>query len=178
MAAFHDQSKSSEAAKAANAYSGPVSVGRFIAPIAGKTLSRGGAVLAELLREWPTIAGASLAAFTTPDKLTKGAPDPCFAGKTPPSVLHLKVDPARALEAQYCTPQIIERINQTLGYRAVSGLRIVQAPVAMKPLKPAPKPARSAPPPTAASVQPNAGNRLSAALARMASGVKARGGAV
>jgi hypothetical protein len=174
MAVFHDQGKSSGAAQAANAYTGPVSVGRFIAPIAGKTLSRGGAVLAELLREWPTIAGASLAAFTTPDKLTKAAPDPAFAGKTPPSVLHLKVDPARALEAQYCTPQIIERINQTLGYRAVSGLRIVQAPVSRKPLKPA----RAAPPPAATSDQSSPGNRLSAALARMASGVKARGGAV
>jgi hypothetical protein len=175
MAAFHDQGKSSEAAQAANAYSGPVSVGSFIAPIAGKTLSRGGTVLAELLRDWPAIAGASLAAFTTPDKLTKAAPEPGFAGKTPPSVLHLKVDPARALEAQYCTPQIVERINQTLGYRAVSSLRIVQAPVSRKP----PKPARATPqaPAAASGVQPAPANRLSAALARMANGVKARGGA-
>ncbi len=172
MAVFHEQGKSIGAAQGAGAISGPVSVGRFIAPIAGKTLSRGGTVLAELQREWPAIAGASLAAFTTPDKLTKAAPDPAFPGKTPPSVLHLKVDPARALEAQYCTPQIVERINQTLGFRAVSGLRIVQAPVFRKPAKPV----RAALPAAPAPDRPKPENQLGAALARMANGVKARGG--
>jgi hypothetical protein len=171
MAVFHEQGKSIGSAQAASTYTGPASVGSFIAPIAGKTLSRGGAVLAELQREWAAIAGASLAGYATPEKLTKGAPEPGFTGKTPPSVLHLKVDPAKALEAQYCTPQIIERVNQTLGYRAVSGLRILQAPIARRPAKtpraPQPAPVKADPP------KPE--NRLSAALARMASGVKARG---
>jgi len=171
MAVFHEQGKSSGAAQAVSARAGPVSVGAFIAPIAGKTLSRGGSVLAELQREWPAIAGASLAGYATPEKLTKAAPEPGSPGKAPPSVLHLKVDPAKALEAQYCTPQIVERINQTLGFRAVSGLRIVQAPIAKRPAKPprAPQPA-----PVKAD-PPKPENRLSAALARMANGVKARG---
>jgi hypothetical protein len=171
MAIFHEQGKSIGTAQAAAAYGGPVSVGRFVAPIAGKTLSRGGTVLSELKREWPAIAGAALAGYTTPEKLTKGAPEPGFSGKTPPSVLHLKVDPSRALEAQYYTPQIIERINQTLGFKAVSGLRIVQAPVAGTLAKPhrAPRPA-----PVKADA-PKPENRLSAALARMAGGVKASG---
>ena len=43
-------------------------------------------------------------------------------------MLHLKVHPSKALEVQYSTPQLIERINQTLGFRAVSGLRVVQTP--------------------------------------------------
>jgi hypothetical protein len=170
MAVFHEQGKSIGATQAASANAGPVSVGSFIAPIAGKTLSRGGTVLAELQREWPAIAGAALAGYATPEKLTKGAPEPGFAGKTPPSVLHLKVDPAKALEAQYCTPQIIERVNQTLGFRAVSGLRIVQAPVAgaaRPPRAPRPAPVKADPP------KPE--NRLSAALTRMANGVKERG---
>jgi hypothetical protein len=170
MAVFHEQGKSIGAAQPSGAKAGPVSVGSFIAPIAGKTLSRGGTVLAELQRAWPAIAGASLAGYAAPEKLTKGAPEPGFSGRTPPSVLHLKVDPAKALEAQYCTPQIIERVNQALGFRAVSGLRIVQGPVAGRAARP---PRASRPAPVEAAPKPE--NRLSAALARMASGVKARG---
>jgi hypothetical protein len=172
MAVFHNQGKGIASKEAAGAYNGPVSVGSFIAPVAGKTLSRGGAVLTELVCEWATIAGPALALYTRPEKLTKGAPEPNSAGKPTPSVLHLKVDPARALEVQYSTPQLIERINQTLGFRAVSGLRVVQAPILKKAAKPSPVAKPAAP---SKNEPPAPENRLSAALARMARGVKARG---
>ena len=177
MAVFHDQGKRIGSPKTTDAYTGPVSVGRFVAPIAGKTLSRGGTVLAELVCEWPTIAGPSLAGYTSPAKLTKAAPESNSAGKAAPAVLHLKVDPSKALEVQYSTPQLIERINQTLGFRAVSGLRVVQAPVRRNTATPS-RPVKTAsaevkPVPAQDELKPE--NRLSAALARMASGVKARG---
>ncbi len=171
MAVFHDQGKSIGSTQSAGAHTGPVSVGRFVAPIAGKTLSRGGTVLAELVSEWAAIAGPSLAGYTCPAKLTKTAPDPKSAGKAAPSVLHLKVDPVKALEVQYCTPQLIERINQALGFRAVSGLRVVQDPVFNKPAAKT----RTAKPVPVKEEQPKPEDRLSAALARMARGVKARG---
>ena len=172
MAVFHNQGKSSASKEAAGAYNGPVSVGRFVTPIAGKTLSRGGAVLTELICEWPAIAGPALALYTRPEKLTKGAPEPNSAGKPAPSVLHLKVDPARALEVQYSTPQLIERINQNarlqrrvrLARRAGSGSQKRR-----QSHRPGSKPAPSKNEPPAPE------NRLSAALARMAQGVKARG---
>jgi hypothetical protein len=170
MAVFQDQGKSIGSQQAASSFAGPVPVGRFVAPIAGKTLSRGGAVLAGLLSEWPAIAGPSLAVYTSPAKLTKAAQEPHFEGKSQACVLHLKVDPARALEVQYCTPQLIERINQTLGFRAVSGLRIVQAPVRNK-AAPSPRASRPA---LSKCEETEPKSRLSAALARMASGVKAR----
>jgi len=178
MAVFHDQGKRIGSPKTADTYTGPVSVGRFVAPIAGKTLSRGGTVLAELVSEWPTIAGPSLAGYTSPAKLTKAAPEPNSAAKAaPPAVLHLKVHPSKALEVQYSTPQLIERINQTLGFRAVSGLRVVQAPVLRNAATPSrsakPVPAEAKPVPAQDELKPE--NRLSAALARMARGVKARG---
>ena len=177
MAVLSNQGKSNASQGVAGVYTGPVSVGRFVAPIAGKTLARGGTVLAELISEWATIAGPALAGYTSPAKLAKAAPEPDSEGKPAPAVLHLKVDPAKALEVQYSAPQLIERINQTLGYRAVSGLRLVQAPLQKKtpgPRKAAPKPAVAAPAP--AKAEPAAPeNRLAAALARMASGVKARG---
>ncbi len=174
MAVFHNQGKGIPSKQAAGAYGGPVAVGSFVAPIAGKTLSRGGTVLAELASEWSAIAGPQLAGFTSPDKLSKGQPDPGAAGGPAPAVLHLKVDPGRALEVQYSTPQLIERINQTLGFRAVSGVRIVQAPVAKR-KAPRRSPATVAKPTPAKNAPPAPENRLSAALARMAQGVKARG---
>jgi hypothetical protein len=161
---------------------GAVAVGRFIAPIAGKTLSRGGAVMAGLLEQWSAITGPSLAAYTMPAKLTKGAPEPDFPDNKPASMLHLKVDPARVLEVQYAIPQLVERINQTLGYKAVAGIRLVQAPVfagrrpsSPKPLaaKPAPAPAAS-PAPVSATQVAQPASKLSSALARMAAGVRAR----
>ena len=81
MAVFHNQGKSSASKEAAGAYNGPVSVGRFVTPIAGKTLSRGGAVLTELICEWPAIAGPALALYTRPEKLTKGRAGAQFSGK-------------------------------------------------------------------------------------------------
>ena len=91
-------------------------------------------------------------------------------------MLHLKVDPSKALEVQYSTPQLIERINQTLGFRAVSGLRVVQAPVLRKAATiPAGKVRAREVKPVAAEDELKPENRLSAALARMARGVKARG---
>ncbi len=175
MAVLQGQSKSNGKMQQPRGFAGPVAVGSFVAPVAGRALSRGGAVLSQLTCEWAAIAGPSLAAYTHPDKLTKAAPEPNSSAKAPPSVLHLKVDPARALEVQYSTPQLIERINQTLGYRAVSALRIVQGPVFNRTAKPA-RAAKPAPA-VAPAEPPKPENRLAAALARMSNGVKARASA-
>jgi hypothetical protein len=148
---------------------GPAAVGRFIAPIAGKALSRGGTAMAGLLSQWAAIAGPSLASYTMPAKMTGAAPEFAFPGKSAPSLLHLKVDPARALEVQYAVPQLIERINQALGYKAVAGVRLIQAPMRSRakivPAKPLAAPE---------TPSPATGSRLGSALARMAAGVKAR----
>jgi hypothetical protein len=151
---------------------GPVAIGRFVAPVAGKMLSRGGAATAALLDQWAAIAGPALAPHTLPAKLTKAAPNPAALGENVSSVLLLKVDPAKALEVQYAIPQLIERVNQALGYKAIAGVRLVQVPFTPRAKKrstvivPAPQPAAAE----------NA-NRLGNALARMARGVQARGAA-
>lgn len=168
MTVSHHHSNSGAAAPALSG-AGPVAIGRFIAPIAGKTLSRGGTAMAGLLSQWAAISGPSLAAYTVPEKMTKGAPEPESQGKAAPSVLHLKVDPAKALEVQYAVPQLIERINQALGYKAVAGIRLVQAPLRPRAKAAAPK---AALPPQSAT--PVSESRLGSALARMAAGLKAR----
>lgn len=147
---------------------GPIAIGRFLAPVAGKTLSRGGTAMASLLGQWAAIAGPALAAHTMPAKMTKAAPESAFTGKNAPSVLLLKVDPARALEVQYAIPQLIERVNQTLGYKAIAGVRLVQAPVRQGAKRP---PVIASAPHTASTDKPD---RLGSALARMAAGVQAR----
>ncbi|MGO9172471.1 MAG: DciA family protein [Rhodomicrobium sp.] len=169
MAISHDLSNSA-AAVPPRPGAGPVAVGRFIVPIAGKTLSRGGTVMAGLLSQWAAIAGPTLAASTMPAKLTSAAQEPAFAGKNAPAMLHLKVDPAKALELQYAVPQLVERINQALGYKAVAGIRLIQAPVQSRAKKACPKAAAPA------KTDP-ASSRLSNALARMAAGVKERSSA-
>ncbi len=148
---------------------GPVAIGRFVAPVAGKTLSRGGTAMAGLLAQWAAIAGPSLAAHTMPAKMTRAAPEPAFPGKTGPSVLLLKVDPIKALEVQYAIPQLIERINGALGYKAVASVRLVQSP--FSPVRK--KAAQPQPAPLFTGVA-NKPDRLGSALARMAAGVKAR----
>ena len=158
--------------------SGPRAVGSCIAPIAGKTLAKSGPVMAGLLSQWPAITGPALAAYTMPAKLSKGAPEPDLPGSAA-SMLHLKVDPVKVLEVQYAIPQLVERINQTLGYKAIAGIRLVQAPVFMgKRPVPAAKPAIAKPQaqetPAAAPEAPLPEGKLGAALARMAAGIKAR----
>ncbi len=156
-------------AKPPVAGAGPAAIGRFVAPIAGKALSRGGAVMAGLISQWAAISGPSLAAYTMPAKMTRAAPEPDSQGKSAPSLLQLQVDPAKALEVQYAVPQLVERINQALGYRAVTGIRLMQAPLlarAQRAVSRAPVPAKAG---TSAG-----GSRLEGALARMAAGVKAR----
>jgi hypothetical protein len=169
MASFPHQGNSTIPPQPAFPGAGPVAIGRFIAPVAGKTLSRGGAAMASLLGHWAAIAGPALAAHTMPAKMTKAAPEPAFSGKNAPSVLLLKVNPAKALEVQYAIPQLIERVNQTLGYKAIAGVRLIQVPVlhGAKKRSPATVPAPHTAPTDKA-------NRLGAALARMAAGVLAR----
>jgi hypothetical protein len=170
MASFPHQGNSTIQPQPAIPVSGPIPIGRFIAPLAGKTLSRGGAAMASLLGQWAAIAGPALAGHTMPARMAKAAPEPAFSGKNAPSVLLLKVDPAKALEVQYAIPQLIERVNQTLGYKAIAGVRLVQVPILHGAKKRSPA---TTPAPHAAAT--DKANRLGSALARMAAGVRARG---
>ncbi|MGA7323397.1 MAG: DciA family protein [Rhodomicrobium sp.] len=152
-----------------SAFSGPAAIGRFVAPIAGEALSRGGTVLCGLLSQWLAIAGPSLASYTLPTRLTRAAPEPGTNQRNAPSTLLLKVDPSKALEVQYSVPQLIERINQALGYKAVAELRLIQAPVKASAPRATPSVIRT----RKHSTGPEC-SRLAAALERMAAGVEAR----
>ncbi len=111
-------------------------VGSFVPRLTQKAMQKFGFSTAALLTDWPSIVGAELARHTTPQRL-KWPRMPDTQGETsveqggrPGATLHLQVDAIRALDVQYKTRQIIERINSYFGYRAVAELRIVQVPLA------------------------------------------------
>ncbi|MCG8593459.1 MAG: DUF721 domain-containing protein [Kiloniellales bacterium] len=89
-----------------------------------KALGRRGLAEGSLIAEWPEIVGEALAARCLPLKLSFADPKRRAEG-----TLTLQVESAWTLELQHLSPQLIERINQTLGYAAVSRLAFRQGPL-------------------------------------------------
>jgi hypothetical protein len=149
-------------------------VGSFVPGLAKKAFEKYGFSTASLITDWDRIVGPQIAAYTEPQRLKwphlpGGAVPAAEEGSARPgATLVLKVDPARALDAEYAGRQIVDRVNTYFGYRAVAQLRLVQAPVKMAATPPA------APRRTPAAPAPVAEGALGAALARMAAGVEAR----
>lgn len=154
-------------------------VGSFVPTLTRKAFEKFGFSTATLITDWARIAGADMAAYTVPERLKwpRGAEgwadesDGARRGAT----LHLRVDPARALDVEYRTRQITDRINAYFGYRAVEAIRLIQAPVSPharppEALSPTRAPARETSP---APETPAADDPLAAALARLERGVLA-----
>ncbi len=110
-------------------------VGSFVPGLTRKSFEKYGFSTATLLTDWIIIAGRDLASFTLPERLKWPRNVEAFEDVTddargrPGATLVLRVDGPRAIEVQYQTGQIIERINAHFGYRAVSELRFIQAPL-------------------------------------------------
>lgn len=107
-------------------------VGSFVPQLTRKAFEKFGFSTATLITDWARIAGAELADYTVPDKLRwPRRPDAGLEddGERRGATLILRVDPARALDVEYRTRQIMERINSYFGYRAVEAIRLVQAPL-------------------------------------------------
>jgi hypothetical protein len=80
--------------------------------------ARFGHAYAELLRQWPALAGDDLARVSRPDRLRQ-------AGRNGDSVLTLRVAPGHAVLVQHDAPRLIERINSAFGYQVVERLKIL-----------------------------------------------------
>ena len=93
-----------------------------------KALGRRGLAEGSLMAEWPEIVGETLAARCLPLKLSFADPKRRAEG-----TLTLQVESAWTLELQHLAPQLIERINQSLGYAAVSRLAFRQGPLPRPP---------------------------------------------
>jgi hypothetical protein len=149
-------------------------VGEFVPGLMRPAFEKFGFSASTLLTDWEAIAGREMAAFTAPERLKwpRQAGDPDSVEQSRGATLILRVAGARALEVEQTRGRLIERINAAFGYRAVSEIRIIQAPlpkrVDSRPAKllstPADEPSLSALP----------DGPLKQAFARMASGMKLR----
>ena len=105
----------------------PLKVARSMEQLWKKAFEKRGFTNREILTNWSRIVGPNLALRSEPIKLVWAADreNRQDLGAT----LHIKVEGAANLEFQHSQTQIISRINSFFGYRAVTGLRLVQAPV-------------------------------------------------
>ena len=153
-------------------------VGVFVPDLTKKAFQKFGFSAATLLTNWTEVVGKDWAGFTRPERLkwprrtdAELGDDGAAAGRGG-ATLVLRVEPARALDVQYQSKQILERINAYFGYGAIAEIRILQAPIGM-PEKPQQSLRRS--PKVAGSLtgrsQPR--DRLTAALAKLEASVRA-----
>jgi hypothetical protein len=122
----------------------------------------------ELLAHWPEVVGAQIAAIAIPEKIRW----PRGAEEKSGGTLHLKVLAGRALDVQYATHTILERVNRFLGYQGVVALKVVQSHDALRPVKvkvTAPEPSQQ----VLDQVSPIADAELQSALARLGASVSA-----
>jgi hypothetical protein len=149
-------------------------VGEFMPNLMRPAFEKYGFPAAAILTEWSAIAGTDLAAFTVPERLKwprkeHGADD---TSQQKGATLILRVSGARALEVDHMRPRIIERINASFGYRAVSEIRIIQGPIPDKTVKRPPKVDTSACSDPLLAGLPD--SPLKTALARMAGGIRSQ----
>ena len=136
----------------------PRGIAAILAPVTRPAFRRRAPAAAQMLADWPQLAGPELAARAAPVK---------FAGGT----LTLGCTGPTALELQMAAPQIIARLNMALGQNIVERLRFEQQ-VPRPATTPAARPAPRIPAPPPESLPSGA---LGAALARLYQGIKSRG---
>jgi hypothetical protein len=110
--------------------------GHYVPKATAECFRRHGFHVAEILLNWPSIAGQQLAQYSMPVRIkwprrsTAGAEADDSQARTPQRTsLELWVDGGRALDVQYGSKGIIDRINTYFGYNAITELRILQGPV-------------------------------------------------
>jgi hypothetical protein len=110
-------------------------VGSFVPLITRKAFEKYGFSSAALLTDWAAIVGGDIASYTQPERLKWARRVEAYskvedgAEGRPGATLVLRVDGPRAIELQYKSRQILERVNAYFGYRAVIEMRFVQAPI-------------------------------------------------
>lgn len=136
----------------------PRGIAAILAPVTRPAFRRRAPAAAQILADWPQLAGPELAVRAVPVK---------FAGGT----LTLGCTGPTAVELQYAAPQIISRLNLALGQAVIERLRFEQQaprPPSTPPARPVSRDA-SPPPP---GLPPG---ELGEALARLYRGIKSRG---
>ena len=91
--------------------------------VANPAFRRQGFANAEMVARWPVIAGALLARFTLPERVSFPV------GESADGTLYIRAEGAFALELQHLAPMVIDRLNTYYGYPAIARLVIRQGPL-------------------------------------------------
>jgi hypothetical protein len=133
--------------------------------------ARQGFAAVDIVSHWEEIVGPELATRTEPMRLVwPRRDDPDSSG-----TLTVRVEGAYALELQYLTPVVIERVNRYFGWACVGRIAIRQGPVARRHRAPdlLVEPAAEAVADVARSLGEFEDEGLKASLARLGALVKA-----
>jgi hypothetical protein len=155
-------------AAAARRGGGPMALADSLRTVTRRALGQRSLAEQSLILDWPSIVGDDVAKLCTPQGLSFPRRDRRIDG-----TLTLKTPSGQASRLQHLSPQLIERINGYLGYRAVARLRLLHG-AAPGPGERAPEPSPcdgvdSAPAPAGEAIADPA---LRAALARLGRGLK------
>lgn len=126
-------------------YGGTQSLAAIVPRLARKAVGKRGFMDARILNEWPMIVGADLSRHAHPDRLTFPR------GKRDGGTLHIRAMGPMATELQHLEPVLVDRINSHFGYRAVAGIKLLQAPPTRTPATSRRTEHRKPPPPPADS---------------------------
>jgi hypothetical protein len=99
---------------------GPKALADSLRKVTGQALGQRSHAERSLILDWPSVAGGDVARMCTPQGLSFRHRDRRLDG-----TLTLRVASGQATRLQHLEPQLIERINGYLGYRAVARLRLL-----------------------------------------------------
>ncbi len=137
---------------------GPRPLGTLIPHLTRPVFRKKSPAGALLMADWAEIVGPSLAAVTSPKRVTAGTLTIGCVGPV-------------AMELSHLAPQLIERINAQLGKPVVERLRFVQQAAGAAPARPPPKPEAALPERVESGLGNLPAGDLREALAKLARGV-------
>jgi hypothetical protein len=98
---------------------------RHFRTLAKAAFVRHGFASEQLISQWSVIVGQPFAAFSSPDKIKWPKTATENARKTG-GTLVIRAHAGRGLDLHYEAPRIMERVNQFLGYGAITAIKIIQ----------------------------------------------------
>jgi hypothetical protein len=100
----------------------PLALSRIIPLVVKPALKKHGFAKAGIITDWEDIVGSELASYMVPHKLVSKK-------EASESALHVHVMSGAALIIQHQHIEILDRINNYFGYRAVGKLKFIQTPI-------------------------------------------------
>jgi len=150
---------------------GPKPLSQIAGKMIADALARQGFAQTGIVTHWPEIVGPEISDHAEPMRMIW--PRPVHEEQPEPATLVLRVEGPVALEIQFMSGTIVEKVNRFFGWKAISRVQIRQAPLARrdkKVRKPPPDPATVAR--IAAGMSDIADDGLRTALARLGASLK------